>query len=280
MTTFVFPKLQAEVVEILPESLTAIGIHGAHVFTTLEGHNPGGSIKDHMVLQEFKALMEIGKISRGALISEVSAGSTALSLAYYGKLLGLECHLFLPQDAPDETQKKLKELGAYLHLHERAVLYVKHEEFSKKNKSYDFNQLYDQKKTSRYHALGQHLKNELGSVDLLIGAVGTGHSLKGVATGLQARHVFCAEPQDFRVNGVRNIESDRYGEKDPLLLNDFEQRILVTQDECIAQTDYLVKNGSIRVGESFRLVLSAIKKISANKKSSRILALGANNKRI
>ena len=59
------------------------------LWTSLEGENPGGSIKDRMVLPELLQLKTKGINN----ISEISAGSTALSLAFYSQKFGLKCEL-------------------------------------------------------------------------------------------------------------------------------------------------------------------------------------------
>ena len=268
--------IYSPIVEVKPQFLLNDSIR---VFTTLEGENPGGSIKDHMVQGELDELMQTGLLKKNSLISEVSAGSTALSLAYYGNKYGLKCHLFLPLEASIETIDKLKSLGAELHLVARKDLYSAHDLFCKKTGSYPFNQLYDSKKSRHYKAMGQYIKSELKHIDLIIGAVGTGHSLKGLASAVENTKIFTAEPlPPYRVNGIRNLESERYGEQDSCVAADFDQRILISEAEMIKENIIETTIRPISIGTSFQLVLSAIKKIENGKKFPIVLALGANNR--
>lgn len=268
--------IKTQIIEIKNESLSK---DNARIFTTLEGENFGGSIKDHMVAGELQALFDSGRLKEGSLISEVSAGSTAVSLAYYGKKRGLRCHLFLPQEASQTTIRTLKDLGAEIHLIERKDLYVQHELFCKQTGCHAFNQLYDQKKSRHYEALGRFIRSELKTVDLIISAVGTGHSVKGVARGVGQMDIITAEPlPPLTVNGVRNIQVDRYGEEDPCLPEDFAQRIFVAADEMWKQDYIETTTQPIWVGSSFQLVLGALRKIAHGKKFPTILALGANNR--
>ena len=271
--------IKTDIVEIKTEGLLDEAFSSVRIFTTVEGENPGGSIKDHMVEGELQFLLQQKTIKLGSLISEVSAGSTAVSLAYYGKQYGLKCHLFLPQETPLETQNKLKSLGANLHLAEAKLLYKLHDEFCKESGSYAFNQLFDKQKSRHYHALGKFIQSELKKIDLVIGSVGTGHSIKGIAKAIKNAKVFSAEPvSPLQIKGVRNIEVDRYGEHDPCSIQDFDQRIFVAENECPQIKTLETLTRSIAIGPSFNLVLGALKKLSYGKKFPIILALGANNR--
>src|SRR5687767_10373902 len=89
---------------------------GQKVFTSLEGENPGGSIKDRMVHGEIQALMRKGLLKPGDAISEVSAGSTAKSMAHYCPLYGVKCVLFVPSSTDPAVLDTLKKNGANLHV--------------------------------------------------------------------------------------------------------------------------------------------------------------------
>ena len=111
------------------------------VFTTLEGENPGGSIKDRMVWGELSELLDGGDLKPGDDIAEISAGSTALSLAYYSQLLGLKCHLFVPQTLESKMLERLSNLQATLHFFaDVKSAYEEFDQFIQKSKIRKFNQ--------------------------------------------------------------------------------------------------------------------------------------------
>ncbi len=270
--------IQSLIVEITEPDLVRTGVR---VFTTLEGENPGGSIKDHMVLGELMELLDNGVLKPGDVVSEVSAGSTALSLAYYGQLNRLKCHLFIPQDTRDEIKNRLKKLGAELHLGEKKSLYAMESEFSKAEKSHSFNQLYDPSKSRHYIALGIQLLEDLETVNLVMGAVGTGHSLKGIHQGLKGSLLCSAEPDGtFGIPGIRNVEIDRYGDKDSCFVSDFSKRIILSGEECYSQSVIRTSAGSIQISDSYRVVLGGLQKLLSEMRPSRIFTVGAHNRRL
>jgi hypothetical protein len=269
-----------QIIEITDPCLQLI--NGNRVFSTLEGENPGGSMKDHMVRGEIEDLLKRNIISSGGGISEVSAGSTATSLAHYCPEYGLKCVLFVPTGIAEKTLEGLKAKGAELHQEEMSVIYSNYDKFQDLNSDLiRFNQLFDISKRRHYHSLGFAIRREIGPVNAIIGSVGTGHSLLGTAEGLNSPWVISAEPAPlFKVSGVRNVTADRYGEEDRLGPQDFSQRILVGEQEILNQNEILTSVGLVECGRSFNLVLSALHTFLLDKSDQKIFATGASLKRI
>lgn len=59
------------------------------------------SVLSFLVLSSIQAL-ESGKLSRGGVVTEGSAGSTAISLATVAPTYGCKCHVVIPDDAAIE----------------------------------------------------------------------------------------------------------------------------------------------------------------------------------
>lgn len=249
------------------------------VFTSAEGNNPGGSVKDHMVYHELLELLKAGSLKTNDWVSEVSSGSTALSLAYYSKKFELSCHLFVPLQMPEEKKRQLESYGARIHCYATDVIYQKHAEFLKAHpKTNFFNQLWDEKKVRHYKVLGQHFLNQCGPFDIVMGAVGTGHSLKGVAQVNSSAQVYTAEPEPGDVcSGVRNISHDRYGDEDPCRPEQFSHRIILNKKNYFPNETVETDQGRLKISESFRLVLGSINTLKQFTAPRRILALGAQN---
>jgi cysteine synthase len=248
--------IKTQIVEITDQK---IGHEGVRIFTSVEGQNLGGSIKDHLVYHELDELVRSGHLQAGDSISEVSAGSTALSLAYYGKAHGLIVDLFIPTDTAPEKISQLQTSGAIIHLAPRETIYEIHAEYLQKHGGFYFNQLWDSTKMRHYANFGQNFENQIGPIDIILGAVGTGHSLKGVG----------------------NIESERYGPKDPCHAQDFHQRMIIDQHEFFQDSKLETDAGTLLISTSFRLVLGAVQKLlkqSASPLPQKLLAIGADNK--
>lgn len=269
-----------QIIEILDPCL-GLG-DGNRVFSTLEGENPGGSMKDHMVRGEIEDLLQRNIILKGGGVSEVSAGSTAASLAHYCPQYGLKCVLFVPTGIAENVVQNLKDKGAEIHSEDMNVIYGNYDKFLTTNSDlFRFNQLFDTGKRKHYHALGFAIRRELGAIDAVIGGVGTGHSLLGTAEGLNSRWVVTAEPADtFKVSGVRNITADRYGAEDRLGPLDFNQRILVDEKDMLDKTEILTSEGMVQSGRSFNLVLAALRSFLQDKSGQKVFAMGAALKRV
>lgn len=255
---------------------------GNRVLTTLEGENKGGSIKDHMVQGELIDLLNQKLIKKGDFISEVSSGSTAFSLAYYCSQYDLKCILFMPNTLPWKLLVELQKLGAEVRTEEPTSIYSVYESFSEAHpKIHRFNQLFDSTKSRHYYKLGTQILNHIGPIDAIIGGVGTSHSLFGTAEGLGNPKTISAEPAAFfRVNGIRNIETERYGEMDPCLKSHLDQRIIIPESLLHAEQTVLTSDGLIEISRSFQLVLAATEVYLKDHKNLQVFSLGASLKRI
>jgi cysteine synthase len=272
---------QSRIIEIIAPELNLRD--GNRVFTSLEGENPGGSMKDHMVAGEIAHLFKSGQVKKGSIISEVSAGSTAISLAYYCQEQGLRCTLFVPNTVLPSLVESLTSQGAEVFQEDMANIYPRYEKFLLEQPgSVRFDQLFDFQKRRHYHSLGQRAAAHIGDpVSALIGAVGTGHSLLGTAEGAKAHWVVSTEPQaGFAVSGVRNIELNRYGERDELGPQDFNQRVLLSEDQLLGTDVIKTDAGMVKIGPSFKLVLAGVQEYLHGKSQQNIFALGASLKRV
>lgn len=268
--------LRPRIVEIIDRSL---GLkNGNRIFTSLEGENPGGSIKDHMVWGELQGLRKPQGTSPLVGVSEVSAGSTAASLAYYCRQWGLKCVLFVPTTASAEILSRLRSLGAEVHQEELKNIYEKYDELMASRKDlHRFDQLFDEGKRRHYHAFGSTVLKEVRHVHAICGAVGTGHSLRGISEGLATPcPVLTAEPEpSYKISGVRNIAQDRYGDKDTLTSSCFTQRIIIPEMALLPNKAIQTTEGEVLLGPSFSLVLAAVKTYLIDKTGQNIFAVGA-----
>nr|XP_043607065.1 cysteine synthase 2 [Erigeron canadensis] len=85
---------------------------GCEIFGKAEFLNPGGSVKDRVAVKIIEEALESGELSRGGVVTEGSAGSTAISLATVAPAYGCKCHVVIPDDAAIEKSQILYALGA------------------------------------------------------------------------------------------------------------------------------------------------------------------------
>ncbi|QDK36372.1 pyridoxal-phosphate dependent enzyme [Bdellovibrio sp. NC01] len=271
-------NLRPRIVEIIDPILQLKA--GNRIFTSLEGENPGGSMKDHMVRGEIEELLNTGRLQKGGGVAEVSAGSTAVSLAHYCQRNDLQCVLFVPNGISPEIVANLRRQGATVYQEELAQIYQVFDVFMKSHPELiAFNQLYDVSKRRHYNSFGSLIQNEIGPLAAVIGGVGTGHSLLGISEGCGAGvQAISAEPASFKVSGVRNVAIDRYGDQDSLNAQSFDQRFLITPEELTATESILTSVGEIQIGASFSLVLAAARAYFKGKTHQKIFAISASGK--
>jgi cysteine synthase B len=85
---------------------------GVRMMGKLEGHGPGGSVKDRAAWGMLKAMIDRGEIAAGARFVEATSGNTGIALAMVAARLGLEMTLIVPASATRERVEAMKAYGA------------------------------------------------------------------------------------------------------------------------------------------------------------------------
>ncbi|KAG6520255.1 cysteine synthase 2-like [Zingiber officinale] len=85
---------------------------GCEILGKAEFLNPGGSVKDRVAVKIIEEALESGELVQGGVVTEGSAGSTAISLATIAPAYGCRCHVVIPDDAAIEKLQIIEALGA------------------------------------------------------------------------------------------------------------------------------------------------------------------------
>ncbi|KAG2682575.1 hypothetical protein I3760_11G197000 [Carya illinoinensis] len=85
---------------------------GCEILGKCEFLNPGGSVKDRVAVKIIEEALESGDLVEGGVVTEGSAGSTAISLATVAPAYGCKCHVVIPDDVAIEKSQILEALGA------------------------------------------------------------------------------------------------------------------------------------------------------------------------
>ncbi|KAJ6827095.1 cysteine synthase 2 [Iris pallida] len=85
---------------------------GCEILGKAEFLNPGGSVKDRVAVKIIEEALASGQLVKGGVVTEGSAGSTAVSLATVAPAYGCKCHVVIPDDAAIEKSQILEALGA------------------------------------------------------------------------------------------------------------------------------------------------------------------------
>ena len=78
----------------------------------LEGHNPGGSVKDRPAYNMIRRALERGTISSATKLIEATSGNTGIALAMIARLYNLDIELVMPKNSTRERILTMEAFGA------------------------------------------------------------------------------------------------------------------------------------------------------------------------
>ncbi len=78
----------------------------------LEGHNPGGSVKDRAAFNMIKSGLERGDFDNNSKLIEATSGNTGIALAMIAGIYGLSIELVMPENSTIERVQTMRAYGA------------------------------------------------------------------------------------------------------------------------------------------------------------------------
>jgi cysteine synthase A len=209
---------------------------GASILAKLEWENPTGSMKDRMAQAVIARAEADGRLQRGGTVVEYTGGSTGTSLALVCAAKGYRIRIVSSDAFAQEKLDQMAALGAELTLVQseggrttkKLILDMIEaaRRLSLEPNTYWTDQLNNHDSIGGYEALGAEIWRQTGGrVDAFVHSVGTGASLRGVATVLK-RHkpgvrIVAVEPAESSVllggqPGPHKIEGVGIGYTPPL----------------------------------------------------------------
>lgn len=82
------------------------------LFFKLEGHNPGGSVKDRAALNMIRSGLERGDFDKNSQLIEATSGNTGIALAMIAGIYGLNIELVMPENSTVERVQTMQAYGA------------------------------------------------------------------------------------------------------------------------------------------------------------------------
>ncbi|MFD9269082.1 pyridoxal-phosphate dependent enzyme [Streptomyces goshikiensis] len=188
---------------------------GVEVCAKLEMHNPF-AMKDRVARHMLLEARRLGVLLPGAPVIESSSGTMALGIALVGRSLGHPVHIVTDPRIDPITLAKLRALGCEVHVVERmsshgwqSARLERLEQLRADLPGAFWPQQYSNPDNpGAYRALAQELVTDLGTVDVLVGAVGSGGSLCGTARALRRHN------PDLYVVGVDCVGSALFAQPD------------------------------------------------------------------
>lgn len=190
--------------------LNALNDTGATVLAKLEFFNPSGSVKDRAALAMIEDAEAKGILKKGGLVIEPTSGNTGIGLALVAAVKGYRLILTMPETMSIERRKFLLSLGAELVLTEGAKgmkgAIAKALELKEQNPGSFIPQQFENFANSEIHrtTTGEEIWADTdGTVDIVVGGVGTGGTVSGIGQALKPKkpgvQVFAVEPDSSPV---------------------------------------------------------------------------------
>lgn len=153
------------------------------------------AMKDRVAKQVVLAAKRSGALADGAPIIESSSGTMALGLALVGRALGHPVHIVTDPRIDIVTAAKLRSLGCAVHVvdamsgagWQSARLELLAQLLTELPGAFWPQQYSNPQNPAAYQAVADEILDDLGTVDVLVGAVGSGGSLCGTARALRGR---------------------------------------------------------------------------------------------
>lgn len=188
---------------------------GVEVYAKLEMQNLF-AMKDRVACNIITEAKRSGLLPDGAPIVESSSGTMALGLALTGTALGHPVHIVTDPRIDPVTKAKLTALGCVVdvvpkmdaHGWQGARLTRLAEVIAEHPGAFWPKQYENPSNPAAYRLLAAELVADVGHVDVLVGAVGSGGSLCGTSRALRE------ECPDLRVVGVDSVGSVLFGQPD------------------------------------------------------------------
>jgi S-sulfo-L-cysteine synthase (O-acetyl-L-serine-dependent) len=244
---------------------------GVSVFAKLEGHNPGGSVKDRAAYGMIRGALERGEIKSGIKLIEATSGNTGIALAMIARLFGLEIELVMPANSTRERVLTMEAFGAKVTLTsaegsmEEAIDYA-HAQFAKGG-YFMLNQFANSDNyLEHYKTTGPEIwKDTDGKITHFVSSMGTTGTIMGCSRFLKEKNnkiqIVGVQPTDgSKIPGIRRWPKEYL----PKIFEPHrvDRQIDVSQEEATLMTRRLSKEEGIFAGMSSGGAVMAASRLS------------------
>jgi cysteine synthase A len=256
----------------------------AEICAKLEWENPTGSLKDRMALAVISRAEVDDRLRPGDTVVEYTGGSTGASLALVCAARGYRLRIVTSDAFSRDKRNQMEALGAELtlvpsegglttrRLIEQMIAAAR--ELSVASHALWVDQLNNRDSIAGYEVLGEEIWRQTGGrVDAFVHTVGTGASLRGVATALRrhdpAVRIVAVEPAESAVlqggqPGPHKIEGVGIGSTPPLWdASLVDEIVAVTTDDAKAMTRRLAREEALFAGTSSGANVAAALQVGA-----------------
>jgi len=225
----------------------------------LEGHNPGGSVKDRAAFGLIQGGIESGLIKPDSKLIEATSGNTGIALAMIARLHNLHIELVMPENSTRERVLSMRAFGAVVTLTpaegsmEAAIDYARNKV---DNEGYIMLDQFGNQNNPNMHykTTGPEIwRDTEGQVTHFVSAMGTTGTIMGVSRYLKEQNpnvtIVGAQPADgAKIPGIRKWPEEYL----PKIFdrNRVDQIVEVGEEEAKEMTKRLAREEGVFAGMS------------------------------
>ena len=237
----------------------------------LEGHNPGGSVKDRAACSMIKGALERGELKKGVKIIEATSGNTGIALAMIANLFDLEIELVMPENSTVERIKTMEAFGAKVILTPAKLTIEGSRDYAERKVAeggyFMLNQFANPDNyLAHYRTTGPEIwRDTKGAVTHFVSAMGTTGTIMGVSRYLKEQNptiqIVGAQPTEgSSIPGIRRWSPGYL----PKIFEDYrvDTKISVSTTEATEMTRQLALKEGIFAGMSSGGSVTAAVKLS------------------
>lgn len=241
------------------------------IYCKLEGHNPGGSVKDRAALGMINGALQRGDVNPGDTLVEATSGNTGIALAMIAALKGLKMKLIMPEDATEERIKSMEAFGAEVILTpaEKTIEYSRElaQQLADEKGYYQLNQFAnpDNYKMHEKTTGPEIWRDTNGKITHFVSAMGTTGTIMGVSRYLKSQNkdvqIVGTQPTEgSSIPGIRRWSPEFLPE---IFDGNFvDQTVDVSQEESTEMARRMAKEEGIFAGMSSGGALAAALKVA------------------
>lgn len=173
----------------------------------LEGHNPGGSVKDRAAFNMIKSGLERGDFDKNSKLIEATSGNTGIALAMIAGIYGLNIELVMPEKATKERVQTMRAYGATVTLTPDGIEGARdYAEKKVEEKGFIMMNQFANKDNwkAHYKSTGPEIwKDTKGEITHFVSSMGTTGTIMGTSTYLKEQN------NDVQIVGVQPTDGSR-----------------------------------------------------------------------
>ena len=248
----------------------------------LEGHNPGGSVKDRAAFGLIQGGIESGLIKPDSKLIEATSGNTGIALAMIARLHNLHIELVMPENSTRERVLSMRAFGAVVTLTpaegsmEAAIDYARNKV---ENEGYIMLDQFGNQNNPNMHykTTGPEIwRDTEGQVTHFVSAMGTTGTIMGVSRYLKEQNpnvtIVGAQPADgAKIPGIRKWPEEYL----PKIFDRsrVDQIVEVAEDEAKEMTKRLAREEGVFAGMSSGGSVAAALKIITTLESGVVVCI-------